>query len=174
MRRRLDPRPLARAAAALALAAGLAACAGAGRPRPPDDEFGHRYGGVAPDGRETVLLAPPDSNVAYVTLPAVLDSVVVRPARAGAPAGAEVAVEALVKGTLPDACTVLDEAVQERASHLVRVTLTMRQPHGALCAQVVRPFRFYLPLTGAYAPGSYTLFVNGVAYPFRIRAEGGG
>ena len=151
-----------------ALAAALAACGGA-RPRPPDGEYGHRYDGVAPDGRETVLLAPADTAAGFITLPAILDSVAVRPAVAAAPPGTAVPVEVLVKGTLPDACTVLDAATQERAGHLISVTLTMQQPHGALCAQVVRPFRFYLPLEGTYAPGHYTLRVNGAAYPFRIR-----
>ena len=35
--------------------------------------------------------------------------------------------------------------------------------------QVLRPFRFYLPLEGVFEPGSYTLKVNGAATPFRIR-----
>ncbi len=151
----------------------LSACGFFGGTRAPDQRYGHRYGRVAPDGRETVLVEPPDSSGAYLTLPAVLDSVVVRPSRAEAPAGTEVPVEILVKGTLPDACTALNEAEQSRVSHIVNVTLTMRQPHGALCAQVVRPFRFYLPLTGTYTPGSYTVLVNGTAYPFQIRTANG-
>ena len=78
-------------------------------------------------------------------------------------------VEVLIKGALPDACAALDEAEQARVVNLIDVTLTMRRPRGALCAQVVRPFRFYLPLDGTFPPGSYTLKVNGAAYPFRIR-----
>lgn len=162
------------AAGAGALAVVISGCGAFGGSRSPDDTYGHRYGGVAPDGRETVILAPADSTTPWLTLPAILDSVAVRPAVAAAPAGADVPVEVLVKGTLPDACTTLDEAVQERIGHLVNVTLTMRQPHGALCAQVVRPFRFYLPLEGIYAPGHYTLTVNGAAHPFRIREDSPG
>lgn len=158
---------------ALAAALTLGACTGAGGSRTPDESYGHRYGDVAPDGRETVLLASADTAASYVILPAVIDSVVVRPAREEVPAGESVAVEALVKGVLPDACTALDVAIQERTGHIIDVSLMMRQPHGALCAQVVRPFRFYLPLEGGYPPGSYTLLVNGTAYPFRIRATGG-
>jgi hypothetical protein len=149
----------------------LGGCGLLGGPRHPDDVYGHRYGGVAPDGRETVILAPADSGTSWLTLPAILDSVAVRPAVAAAPVGALVPVEVLLKGTLPDGCTTLDEAVQERLGHLVNITLTMRQPHGALCAQVVRPFRFYLPLDGTFEPGHYSLTVNGRSYPFRIRVE---
>lgn len=161
----------ARLLASIALSVTLGACGMLGGQRAPDDEFGHRYGGVAPDGRETVLLEPGDSATAYVTLPAILDSVAVRPALAAAPAGTPVAVEVLVKGTLPDGCTTLDVATQERVGHLISATLTMRQPHGALCAQVVRPFRFYLPLAGTFEPGHYTFILNGAAHPFRIREE---
>ena len=162
----MRPSLLTLAAAALA----LAACAGG--TRAPDDRYGHRYGGVAPDGRETVLVEPADSTASFVTLPAVIDSVVVRPEHTAAP-GEGVAVEVLIKGTLPDACATLNAPEQERTGHLVRLTLTMRQPSGALCAQVVRPFRFYLPLAGAFEAGHYTLRVNGTAYPFRLRAAGG-
>ena len=45
----------------------------------------------------------------------------------------------------------------------------MRQPIDEVCAQVVRPFRFYLILEGGFVPGSYTLTLNGAAHPFRIR-----
>jgi hypothetical protein len=155
-------------ATALALLA-LAGCSRSRDAARPDDTYGHRYEGVAPDGRETVLLAPTDSAGAYVVTPAVLDSVAVRPARREALPGEAVPVEVLVKGALPDACSALDEAVQTRAAHLIDVTLTMRRPRGTVCAQVVRPFRFYLPLDGSFPPGSYTLKVNGTAYPFRIR-----
>lgn len=149
----------------------VAACASSGETAAsPDDQYGHRYEGVAPDGRETVLLTPPDSSETYLTTPAVLDSVAVRPARRAALPSEAVPVEVLLKGALPDACSELNAATQARAAHLINVTLTMRRPSGAVCAQVVRPFRFYLPLEGDFPPGAYTLTVNGAAYPFRIRA----
>jgi hypothetical protein len=146
------------------------ACGMLGGQRTPDDQYGHRYERVAPDGRETVFVYPADSSESFVTLPAILDSVAVRPAVAAATPGTPVEVEVLVKGTLPDACTTLDAVTQSRIGHLITATLTMRQPHGALCAQVVRPFRFYMPLEGTYEPGHYTFTLNGTAYPFRIRA----
>lgn len=148
----------------------VSACAGPQEVATPGDEqFGHRYEGRAPDGRETVILTAADTLEAFMTFPAVLDSVHVRPALEAAPPGMAVPVEVLIKGALPDACSELNEAVQTRAENLIEVTLTMRQPRGAVCAQVVRPFRFYLTLDGTYPPGAYTLMVNGAAHPFRIR-----
>ena len=149
--------------AALALAAGLllSACGGFGGASGPPD-----------DGRETVLLTPPADSVRYLVYPAILEGVFVRPARAAAPPGTEVGVEVLVKGTLPDACSELADATQTRRGHLIDMELTMRTPRGAVCAQIIRPFRFYLLLDGGYAPGHYTLTLNGTAYPFRIRSEG--
>ena len=143
-----------------ALALALAACGGAGEAADPND------------GRETVLLTPPADSVRYLVYPAILDGVFVRPGRAAAAPGAEVPVEILVKGTLPDACSELADATQTRRGHLVDMELTMRTPRGAVCAQIQRPFRFYLLLDGAFAPGHYTLTLNGAAHPFRIRTEG--
>lgn len=154
----------------LVLIVGLAACAGSGDGSvSPDEQFGHRYEGIAPDGRETVLIEPADSSEAYIELPVFLDSVHVRPARHEALPGEAVPVEVLIKGALPDACSELNEATQERMERFIDVTLTVRRPRGAICAEVVRPFRFYLPLDGTFTPGSYSLRINGAAHPFRIR-----
>ena len=149
----------------------LSACTGSReKAADRDSVFGDRYEGLASDGRETVLLATPDSATAYLVTDAVLDSVSVRPMRRAVAPGESVPVEVLVKGALPDACSELNAAMQRRAGHLIDVELTMRRPRGAVCAQVVRPFRFYLPLSGRYEAGSYTLKVNGAVYPFRLRA----
>lgn len=154
----------------LVLSVSLAACAGTGDGSvSPDEQFGHRYEGVAPDGRETVLIQPADSSAEYIELPVLLDSVHVRPARREALPGEAVPVEVLVKGALPDACSELNAAAQERLEHFINVTLTVRRPRGAVCAEVVRPFRFYLPLDGTFTPGAFVLRINGAAHPFRIR-----
>ena len=149
---------------------GLSACAGgseAAGGQPPGDRFGYRMGGTGPDGRETVLLAPISDSTRYLFFPAVVDSVAVRPAGRPAP-GDAVAVEVLVKGALPDACAELTEVEQERQGRYVTVELLMRQPRETVCAQVVRPFRFYLMLDGAYEAGSYMLTLNGTDHPFQI------
>lgn len=149
-----------RGALVLALGLALAACGAAG-PAAEED-----------DGRETVLLTPPADSVRYLVYPAILDGVFIRPDRAAAPPGTEVGVEVLVKGTLPDVCSELADATQARRGHLIDMELTMRTPRGAVCAEIIRPFRFYLLLDGGYAPGHYTLTLNGTAHPFRIRSEG--
>lgn len=170
------PRTRLAALVAVALVAAVGGCAGGlGADRPNDQRYGHRYPGVGPDGRETVLLTPPADSVRYLVYPAIVDSVLVRPARRSVEAGSAIPVEALIKGALPDACSELDDVTQERAGHLIRLTLTMRQPRGPACAQVVRPFRFYVLLDGEYGPGSYTLTLNDTAHPFQIfeaRPEG--
>lgn len=147
-----------RVAAAVLLGLALGACAGAGASDAPED-----------DGRETVLITAPGDSVRYLVYPAILDGVFVRPSQAAAAPGTEVPVEVLLKGTLPDACSELNAATQSRAGNFVEVELTMRTPRGAVCAQVIRPFRFYLLLEGGFEPGHYTLTLNGAAHPFRIR-----
>lgn len=152
-------------------ASALGACSGLGgaSERNPEDEFGHRYEDWARDGRETLLLDANGDTTRTLVYPAVIDSVAIRPSQGAVRSGDEVAVEVLIKGAIPDACSVLNAAEQARAGRFVTVTLTMRQPIDIVCAQVVRPFRFYLILNGGFAPGSYTLTLNGKAYPFRIR-----
>ena len=130
----------------------------------PDERYGHR-----PDeAQQTLLIRPPDSTLTYYTYTAYFDTLHVR---VGPPAVGETArpVEVLVKGALPDGCTELAGVEQERAGHLVTVALTTRRPRGAVCPQVVRPFRFYLDLDGRYEPGAYTLKVNDVVHPFMVR-----
>lgn len=140
--------------------------------QPPDERFGHRYTDDGPEGRDTIVIAPPDSVQRYFVYPAVYDSVYVRPAPFGAPAlgeAPETQVEVLVKGAFPDACAVLHDVEQARFGNLIDVTLAMRKPEGAVCAAVRRPYRFYLLLDGVYEPGHYTLTLNGIVHPFEVR-----
>lgn len=156
---------MSRAALVLLTAALFAAC----RPSAelaPDERYGNRP--LAAE-RQTLLIQPPDSALTYYTYTAHFDTLHVRigPPLAG---GLGRPVEVLVKGALPDGCTELAGVEQERAGHLVNVTLTTRRPKGAVCPQVVRPFRFYLDLEGLYPPGAYTLKVNDTLRPFEVRA----
>jgi len=152
---------------AFTVALGLAACSGGGSTAtgPSRDGFGYRVG--SDPSRETVLLQPISDSTRYLVFPAVVDSVAVRPAGRPAP-GDGVAVEVLVKGALPDACAELTDLTQSRASHFSTVELLMRQPRETVCAAVVRPFRFYVMLDGAYQAGSYTLRLNGRTVPFQV------
>ncbi|MDQ7041032.1 MAG: hypothetical protein Q9M35_08830 [Rhodothermus sp.] len=138
----------------------------------PDDRFGHRYTGQAPDGRITLTLTPPDTTIPYWRYPVPIDTVHVRPApfRDDQPPEMQaVSVELLIKGTLPDRCSALDTVAQERAGTLIRVQLWMRRPQRVRCRPVVWPFRFYMRLDDRLAPGSYTLKLNGHVFTFEIR-----
>ena len=158
---------MTRAAVLLAIAAlALAACSGSAR-RTGDQRYGHRADGWGPDGRETLLLGAPADSAGYFVYVAIVDSVAVRAAVPSA-VGEAVPVEVLVKGALPDACSELNAVTQARAGHYVTMGLSMRQPRGDVCAQVVRPFRFYVRLDSLFAPGSYTLTLNGTVVPFQI------
>ncbi len=137
----------------------------------PEDQFGHRVEGETSDGRTTIVIEPAPSDREYRYFPATFQSVNVRPAsvRSAIDQGG-VSVEILVKGAFPDACTELHDVNQERAGNIIRVALRMRRPAGAVCASVLRPYRFYLKLDGTYAVGAYSLFLNEESRPFEIRA----
>lgn len=137
----------------------------------PDDQFGHRVEEESNDGRRTITITPPDTTRSYRYFPATYDEVNVRPAPlepdADSPA---VPVEVLVKGAFPDACSELHSVEQHRTGNLLDITLTMRRQRGAVCASVLRPYRFYLTLEGRYAPGSYRIQLNESVHTFQIHA----
>lgn len=144
--------------------------------RAPDDRFGHRFEDST-GGRDTIALAAADSSQDYFYYPAVYDTLHIRPAPFDPERPAEsqqVPVEVLVKGSFPDACSDLHRVVQERIGHFIEARLDMRRPQGAVCASVVRPYRFYLMLEGTYGPGDYILKLNGRAHAFVVRAPENG
>lgn len=146
------------------IAFGLAACAGSGGAADPADEFGQVVEG---EDRETMLITPPDSAQEFFYYPAYASEVVVRsgPIEAG-----RRPVEVLIKGALPDACTELHDIRQETRGHLIEMNFETRRPKGAVCAQVVRPFRFYYALDEPLAPGDYTLKLNDAVHPFTVQS----
>jgi hypothetical protein len=77
-------------------------------------------------------------------------------------------VELLIRGALPDGCTALHHIGQERQGNLIDVTFEMRKPKGAVCTQVVRPYRFYYSFEEPLPPGDYTLTLNGEVKPFTV------
>lgn len=137
----------------------------------PEEAYGHRPEEGAQGDRRTVEVTPPESGQRYFFYPAVLDTVQVRPAFFDSEMAEndQVPAEVLVKGSLPDACTELHDVSQERFGHIIEVQLQTRRPQGAVCARVIRPFRFYLALEGMYGPGSYTLKINDKVVPFTVR-----
>ncbi len=149
----------------------LAACSGMRRDVPLEERFGVRPDSLD-DGSERMDVTAPDSARDYFYAPAILETVVVRtgPFDVAADTSGGVPVEVLIKGALPDACSELHRVTQERVARLVDIQLTMRRPQGAVCATVVRPYRFYVLLDGLYEPGAYALQVNGTSKPFEVHA----
>ncbi len=155
----------------------LSACMGSRDVQlPPDEQYGHRADDEGPGGRRILEVTSPESEESYFYYPAVLDTIHVRPAPFDSAyvVDGQVPVEVLVKGSLPDACTELHDLVQERLGHIIEVRLQTRRPQGAVCATVVRPFRFYFSLEGTYAPGAYTLKLNDKIVPFMVRERSRG
>ncbi len=135
-----------------------------------EETFGHRVTGNDPEGRTTIAVTPPREDTDYRLFDATYESVTIRPATVTPDNRAEgVAVEVLVKGAFPDACSELHDVTQQRAGNLILVTLTMRRPQGSVCASVLRPYRYYLDLDGSFVPGSYSLKLNDASHGFEVR-----
>lgn len=76
---------------------------------------------------------------------------------------------AIVQGDLPDACSELAEPQQQVQGSTIRVTLTVTQPEGMVCAQVLTPFEERVVLdTAGLDPGAYSVEVNGVVAEFTL------
>ena len=145
----------------------LAGC-GLLRPKPaPEARFGDR---AAAEDAEVLSVTAPDSGRAYFYSNAPVEYEGVVPRVEAAPTAEGARVELFVRGAFPDACYELHDVAQTRRANYVDVTLRVRRPQGAVCATVVRPYRFYLVLDGRFAPGPYVVTVNGTAYPFEVHA----
>jgi len=78
-------------------------------------------------------------------------------------------VNAIIHGTLPDACTEIDSVNQEIQYQTFIVTITTRRPLHEVCAQTVTPFQVTIPLAVEGLPaGVYTVNVNGVTETFEL------
>jgi hypothetical protein len=151
----------------LVAALGVWACGGSKAVlQDPDGVFGHRVDSTVEDDRETLVLAPEDTTGGFLIRPAPHDTVHVR--TEPAEGTSDVRVELLVKGYLPDACSVLHDVRQIRSGNQIAVNLDMRRPEGMLCAAVVRPYRFYVRLDDTLAPGLYTLVFNQAEQAFQV------
>ena len=140
------------------------------RPVQEENQFGHREDGTSDDGRQTIMISPPDESIEYRFFDATYETVSIRPDRVTAANQATgVPVEVLVKGSFPDSCSELHDVTQQRAGNLVLVTLTMRRPQGAVCASVLRPYRYYLDLEGVFTPGPYSMKLNESSHTFTVR-----
>jgi hypothetical protein len=147
----------------------LAGCRTTERAVDPDTEFGHRFEAHDPEGRRVLSLVPPAPGEEFFTYPTPVTGLRVRtgPMLDDGRRG----VELIVEGALPDACTELHHVSEARTGQFLNVTFQIRRPKGALCAQVIRPFRFYYELSTPLAPGPYTLRLNDRVHPFEVFPE---
>jgi hypothetical protein len=76
-------------------------------------------------------------------------------------------VSVWIRGTLPDACSVIDAVHQERVVRNVTVTLVARREAG-VCAQVIVPFDRTVRLDGSFPPGNYVVIVNRIERSFSV------
>jgi hypothetical protein len=82
-----------------------------------------------------------------------------------------VQVNVVVRGSLPDSCTTLDQVLLERTGNTFQGLLTTRWPGDRMCAQALVPYEKVIPLdiTGL-PPGQYTVTINGVSNTFTLPA----
>ena len=84
---------------------------------------------------------------------------------------APVAADAVVVGTVPEACAKVDEIRQEfiESTSTFVLTLTTRRPVDEPCIQTVTPFEATVPLAIERLPdGVYTVVANGVSATFLL------
>jgi inhibitor of cysteine peptidase len=79
-----------------------------------------------------------------------------------------VQVEAVVKGTLPSACSTVDEVSQRREGNLVEVTVLTRTRRGQVCIASLKGVTERVRLQGGFPPGDYLLRVNGKETRFQV------
>ncbi len=80
-------------------------------------------------------------------------------------------VNAVVRGTLSEACATLAPAQVSYASNLFEIKLDAVSPTDRGCAQVTAPFETTVPLDIQDLPaGTYTVHANGVSAVFTLQA----
>jgi uncharacterized protein YgiM (DUF1202 family) len=81
-----------------------------------------------------------------------------------------VQANAIARGMLPDAgCTTISGATQSRTGNTITVSLMTKRDPLALCAQMLTPFEYVIPLdVSSLLPGRYNVNVNGVFVSFDL------
>ena len=70
-------------------------------------------------------------------------------------------VQVYLKGGLADSCTTFNDLNVERSVSTFKITVTVRRPSDAVCAQVYNTFEKYENLGSDFVPGeTYTVHVN--------------
>lgn len=111
-------------------------------------------------------VAPPDDPKTHRMGTAQVDSLHIRQGKL-TEGGAK--VEVLVKGWFPDGCTSLASVAQHQEGQAVNVALRTKRPAEAMCTQAIQPFRYYLPLEGTFATGTYRFTLNDHTVDFEVK-----
>jgi inhibitor of cysteine peptidase len=83
-----------------------------------------------------------------------------------------VQVHAVVKGTLGDGCTTLDEVTPTREGNTFFIRLTTSRPADAVCTLALMAFEEVVPLDVLGLPaGQYTVDANGVTTTFELAVD---
>jgi hypothetical protein len=83
-----------------------------------------------------------------------------------------VQIEALVKGSLPDGCTTIDEITPARKDNIFEVKITTKRPADAVCTLALVPFEERIPLDVAgLKAGVYLVSVNGITNSFELSTD---
>ncbi|HSJ54705.1 MAG TPA: hypothetical protein VLC52_13275 [Anaerolineae bacterium] len=83
-----------------------------------------------------------------------------------------VQVNAVVRGTLGDGCTTLDEVTTTREGNTFLIRLTSQRPAEAVCTLALMPFEEVVPLDVVGLPaGQYTVDANGVTETFELAID---
>jgi len=80
-------------------------------------------------------------------------------------------VAVVAHGILSDACTKVNDIMQDRDGKQFYITILSARPEGAICSQMIVPFEEVVPLENAtaLAPGAYSVDVNGISKSFSIQ-----
>lgn len=80
-----------------------------------------------------------------------------------------VQVQVVARGSLPDSCTEIDQALVERNGNTFQARLTTRVQTDQMCAQAVVPFEEVIPLdVSGLPPGEYVVSLNGLVDSFTL------
>ena len=80
-------------------------------------------------------------------------------------------VNAVVRGTLTEACATLGQGQVQYAANTFRITVYAISPADRGCVQAIAPFETTIPLdSNGLQPGTYTVIANGVSAVFTLSA----
>ncbi len=83
-----------------------------------------------------------------------------------------VQIRAIVKGNLPDACTIISSASSQRNGNTFQVNIATTRPADAVCAQMLVPFEQNVTLDVAgLKAGTYTVVAGDISETFGLAVD---